>query len=103
MGVRSCKNAFSRCCGWVCVRSVHAYAFLNACAHVGMRVVCVRDRPKSTTVPPTRGVPVGFPSAVRLRSPLNLKVNPLPGPRPASLVSTACLVIVLSIHYKKDT
>jgi len=57
VGVRSCKNAFSRCCGWVCVRSVHAYAFLNACAHVGMRVVCVRDRPNPTRTPPTPAQP----------------------------------------------
>jgi len=40
----SCKNAFSRHCGRVCVRSVRAFAIPDPCAHVGMRGVCVRDR-----------------------------------------------------------
>ena len=35
------------------MRSVRACESLNACAHAGMRGVCVRDRPKSITVPPT--------------------------------------------------
>ena len=49
----SCKNAFSRHCGCVCARSVRASAIPDPCAHVGMRGVCVRDRPKSTCPPPS--------------------------------------------------
>ena len=39
-----CKNAFSRRCGCMCVRSVCASAIPNPCTHVDMRGVCVRDR-----------------------------------------------------------
>ena len=58
------KSAFFRRCGCVCARSVRASAILDPCGHVGMRVVCVRDRQKSPFHPlppavPTIGV-LGF-------------------------------------------
>ena len=40
------KNAFSLCCGRFCAFKVCAWGSLNSCAHVRMRVVCVRPRPK---------------------------------------------------------
>ena len=45
------KSAFFRRCGCVCARSVRASAILDPCGHVGMRVVCVRDRQKSPPYP----------------------------------------------------
>ena len=41
---RSCEKYSVRYCGCGCACSMRAYASLNACGHVGMRVVCVRDR-----------------------------------------------------------